>query len=324
MTRDKSNSEDEEDKRTVLSVIYHSLLATVRIMSPLCPFITEQIYRNLKAEFGLSEESIHSFEWMKADEKLIDKELEQEFETVKTVIQSMLSAREKVQLGVRWPLSEVIVVTTDADAKKGIMQLAELIKTQTNVKKLSVVENFDKVKLSVKADYTKIGPAFGEKSPQVIAQMSTTSPEAILSKIEKEGKFVLDVNGEKLELTKDHLIVKRELPDLYAEGEFGSGFVYLDKTRTAELEAEGYARELMRRVQALRKDAKLSKPDRISLFIQTDQEMVAMLKPWNDAIKEKVGAKQMNITHNEPAKMHEHKKKEKIKEKEFVVEFDKL
>jgi isoleucyl-tRNA synthetase len=324
MTRDKSNSDDEEDKKTVLSVIYHSLLSTVRLMSPLCPFITEQIYRNLKAEFGLAEESIHDFEWLKEDEKLINKELEQEFDTVKTVIQSMLSAREKVQLGVRWPISETIVATKDPSVKKGVERLAEIIKTQTNVKKLTVVEQFDKVKLTVKADYTKLGPSFGEKSPQIIAQMATTSPEAILSKIEKEGKFVLVLNGDKFDLTKDHLIIKREVPDLYAEGEFGGGFVYLDKTRTAELEAEGYARELMRRVQALRKDAKLSKPDRISLFIQTDAEMVAMLKPWNDTIKEKVGAKQMNITHNEPAKMHEHKKKEKIKEKEFVVEFDKL
>ncbi|NQU78944.1 hypothetical protein HQ545_04200, partial [Candidatus Woesearchaeota archaeon] len=91
-----------------------------------------------------------------------------------------------------------------------------------------------------------------------------------------------------------------------------------------ELEAEGYARELMRRVQSQRKEAKLAKQDRISLFIRTDEQTAKRLKQWNDVIKEKVGASTMNITHNEPAKMHQHRKKETIKEKEFMVDFDKL
>ncbi|MBU2561909.1 MAG: isoleucine--tRNA ligase [Nanoarchaeota archaeon] len=324
MTRDKANSEDEKERQTVLDTIYHCMLKTTVLMAPVCPFITEQIYHHLKQEFGLENDSVHDYDWLQADESLIDKKLEEQFDIAKTAIQSILSAREKAQTGVRWPLAEAIMVTKNEETKKAIESLAEIIKKQTNVKKVSVVERFDKVKTTIKADYTKMGPSFGEKSPQVIAKMATTSPDAILSKIEKDGKYVVECNGDRFELTKEHLIFKREVPDNYAEGEFRNGLVYLDLVRTPELEAEGYARELMRRIQALRKDSKLSKPDRISLFIQTDADTVQMLKPWNDAIKDKVGAKQMNITHNEPAKMHEHKKKEKIKDKDFMVEFDKL
>jgi isoleucyl-tRNA synthetase len=324
MTRDKINAGSDEEKTAVVSTIYHSLLQLCRIMAPLCPFITEKMYHNLKEHSGLENESVHDLDWPEADGSLINTELEIQFDMAKSMIQAILSAREKAQMGVRWPISEAIVVSTDEEAKKATELLADIIQKQTNVKKMTVVERFDKIKLSVKANYTKIGPDFGDKSPMIIAQMATTSPEAILSKIEKEGKFVLEVGGEPFELVKDHLIVKREVPELYAEGEFRSGYVYLDLHRTDELEAEGYARELMRRIQSQRKDAKLSKPDRISLFVQTDQEMAGMLKPWVDAIKEKVGATQINITHNEPAKMHEHKKKEKIKECEFVVEFDKV
>jgi len=324
MTRDKSNSEDEDDKTAVISTIFHALYNAMKIMSPLCPFITEQMYQNMKDQFELEEDSIHESAWPKYDEKLIDKDLEQKFEVAKGVTQSILSAREKAQLGVRWPVIETTVITKEEETKKAVEALADLIKTQTNVKKLTVLDGFNKVKLSVKADYTKIGPDFGEKSPSIIASMATTSPESIITKIEKEGKFEILIGKEKIELTDKHIIVKREVPDTFAEGEFRTGYVYLDKTRNAELESEGFARELMRRVQSLRKDSKLSKPDRISLFIKTDDETVQMLKPWNNAIKDKVGAKTMNITHNEPAKMHEHKKKEKIKEKEFMIEFDKL
>jgi isoleucyl-tRNA synthetase len=324
MTRDKANSEDEEERKTVLSVIYHSLYQTVQVLAPLCPFITEQIYRNLKQEFGLEKESVHDLDWPSADESLIDEKLEQRFETAKNMIQGILSAREKAQMGVRWPIAEAIFVSTKEDAREALEDLGSLVKIQTNVKTINVVEAFDKVKMMVKADYTKMGPDFGDKSPQIVAQLATTSPESVIKSIENDGKFEVALNGEKFELTREHIIIKREVPDGFAEGEFKNGFVYLDLMRTPDLEAEGYARELMRRVQALRKDAKLSKQDRISLFIRTDEETVGSLKVWFDAIKEKVGAVQMNITHNEPAKMHQHKKKEKIKDKEFVVEFDKV
>lgn len=324
MTRDKANSDNKEEKKTVLSTIYHCMLNVVKIMSPVCPFITESIYLDLKDEFGLKHESVHDFDWPSADEKLIDTDLEQKFEVAKSVIQGILSAREKAQLGVRWPVKEVLVITSDDKAKQAVQDLSEIIKTQTNVKELTIQDSFKELKTSIKADYTKLGPAFGEKSPQVVAKMAMTSPESILKKIEKDGNFLVEVNGDRFELTKEHLLVKREVPDTHAEGEFRNGFIYLDKERDEELDAEGFARELMRRVQAMRKEAGLVKTDRISLFVKTDEGTVSSLKPWFDTVKERVGATQINITHNEPAKMHQHKKKIKIREKEFVAEFDKV
>ena len=323
-TREKSASGSAEEKQQVVDTIYHNLLRILQILSPVCPFITEQMYQNLREEFGLETESIHLYDWPSAEDKLIHSSLELKFDVAKSVIQSILSAREKGELGVRWAVAEVMVVTKDDDAKKAVEELAGVIKTQTNVKELVIKETFDKVKTTIKADYSKVGPAFGEKSASVIAQLATTSPESVIAGIEKEGKFIVKANGDEFELTREHIIVKREVPDTHAEAEFKNGLVYLDKTRTAELDTEGYARELMRRVQAMRKEAGLVKTDRISLFVQTDKETADSFKPWVDAIKEKVGATQINITHNEPAKMHQQKKKIKIKEKEFVAEFDKV
>jgi isoleucyl-tRNA synthetase len=324
LTRDKANAEDEESKKAVISTVYHSLLNIIKIMAPLCPFITEHIYQNLKEELNLKKQSVHEFDWPEAEESLIDAELEQKFDIVKTLIQGILSAREKAQLGVRWPLSEVIVTTKNDQTKKAVEELAELIKTQTNVKSLRVEKQFDKVSFTVKADYAKFGPAFGEKSPDIISEIAKMSPESVLEKMEKEGKLLINIKpDESVEITQEHLIIKREIPPEYAEGEFKSDFVYINLVRTPELEAEGFARELMRRIQSLRKEAKLSKQDEIKLAIKTDDESAAMLKSWMDVIKDKVGAKEISVLTKELPKMT-HTAKEKTKGKEFEIGIEML
>jgi isoleucyl-tRNA synthetase len=322
MTRDKIA--EDESKERVIAVIFHSLMNTLKIMAPLCPFVTEQMFLNMKREFDLPHESIHDYEWPKYDVKLIDSDLEAQFDTLKTVLQGILAAREKVQLGVRWPVKEVIVATKNENTIKTVKDLEQFVKNQTNVKSIKIVDSFDKVKTSVKADYGKLGPVFAEKTAEVVARIATMSPESIMAKLETEGKFTVFTGEKDFEVTAEHLIIKREVPESHVEGECKGGFVYLDKARTPELDAEGMARELMRRIQATRKESGLFKEDRITLFVQTDQKMHEGLKPWHDAIRDKVGATQFNLSFNESARSHQYKKKVKIKETEFVIEFDKV
>jgi isoleucyl-tRNA synthetase len=123
---------------------------------------------------------------------------------------------------------------------------------------------------------------------------------------------------------KDHLIITREVPKPFYEMDFRGGTAYINAERTDELEAEGYAREVMRRVQALRKNAELEKPDRIVLFVKVDEEMEEMLKPWGDGIKEKCGADKIKISQLDPGRKHAHHSKEKVKGKEFEIFFDKV
>ncbi|MBU0461931.1 MAG: hypothetical protein KJ574_05075, partial [Nanoarchaeota archaeon] len=158
----------------------------------------------------------------------------------------------------------------------------------------------------------------------IIAQLSLASTESILKKITKEGKYIVMTDKGPFEIRMEHLILKRDVSEPYVEGEFRGNFVYLDKTRTKELEAEGYARELMRRVQALRKQAGLQKNDAINLYIRTSEELEAMLAKWSSAIQEKVGAKTIKISKEAPAAVYQTSKKEKIKEQGFDLSFNKL
>ena len=318
LTRDKSLGEDQD---VVLNTIYYCMDRLIKLFAPLTPYISDAMYKNISEGLGIElKESVHLEDWPKTEEDFIDENLEIAFENAKACIQGILAAREKIKLGVRWPVANVVIESKKDEVRTAIELLSEVIKTQTNVKEISVVKEFEKVSLSIKADFSKLGPEFGQKSPAIISALAQISTETILEKIEENGVYKVKTDDGEFDITKSHLIVKREISEPYVEAEFRGHYACLDTTRNAELDAEGYARELMRRIQSLRKNAGLEKQDVIKLALQIPQELT-LIKNWSDAIKEKVGAS--NIVIKIDGVSGEHKTVEKIKEHEFVIAFDK-
>ena len=324
LTRDKSSIGSENEKKIVLYTVYHTLMEILKLFSPIAPFITEKIYQNLKKEFNMEKESIHLHEWPSYNEKFIDNELELEMGHVSNAIQAALSIRERIQLGVRWPLKELVVATKDRKIIEAVEKLKEIIRKQVNVKEIDVQEELPGIKLSVKPDFSQLGPDFGDEAPKIIAHLSMDSPETILGHIEKEGKYAIKVDGKQVNIVKEHLIVERKVPEPYVESRFRGGFVYLNRELDDELEAEGFAREVMRRIQALRKKSGLEKPDKISLFIKTDEDLKEMLGKWEKTIKEKVNASALKISELNPAKKLKSHSKEKVRDKEFELFLEKV
>lgn len=324
LTRDKSSTGSDEDKKIVLNTVYHVLLDCLKLFAPVAPFITESMYQNLRREFKLKEESIHLHDWPGFDEGLISEELEASMAILSEIVQSALALREKIQLGVRWPLKELAIATKDEKVMKAVTNLSDVLKKQVNVKEVKILESLPNLKVKIKADYSKLGPQFGDKAPKIIAQLAIDSPETVLRQMQEKGKYSCRIGSEIVEITKEHLIVAREVPAPYEEGASRHGLVYLNREMTDELEAEGFAREVMRRVQALRKKAGLQKSDSISLFIKTDEDLKGMLKVWTLMIKEKVGASQIRISELEPSKKHSFVSSEKVKGKEFEIGLDKV
>ena len=324
LTREKASMGSEEDKKIVLYAVYNVLLETLKLFAPIAPFITEMMYQNFRHEFKLKEASIHLFGWPKYNGDLIDKKLEESMLTVSEVIQSALAVREKMHLGVRWPVKEIVVAVKDKNIASDAEKLREVIKKQVNAKEVKIIESMPNVKVKIKADYSKIGPKFGDKAPKIIARLTIDSPETVLKHIQENGKYSFSADGESIDIVKEDLFVTREVPLPYEEGTFRHGLIYLNREMTDELEAEGFAREIMRRVQALRKKAGLQKSDSISLFLKTDEELKEMLKEWNLVIKEKVGASQFRISELEPSKKHAFVSNEEVKGKKFVVHLEKI
>jgi isoleucyl-tRNA synthetase len=314
--RDRINT--ERKNKEVVYVLYTALFETLKLLAPITPFLTEKIYQETFREFE-NKESIHLFYWPQVDEKMINKGLEGDMEIAKGIIQAILSAREKAQLGLRWPVKEV-VVECDETSAAAIKNLQKMIKTQTNIKILLINSNIPDMEIEIEPNHKVLGPEFGKLTPQIINHITSSDPNKLLAALRK-GKYTIDVNKEKIELREEHLQIEKHVPEPYVIGEFKQGNVYLNKERDPELEEEGFARELTRRIQAGRKDAALIKADKIRLFIKSD--MAEGLDNWKEQIKQKVGAAEIVISNEDAAEPYEHHLDEKIKDKEFYIEFSK-
>jgi isoleucyl-tRNA synthetase len=322
LVRDKAAIGSENDKEVVLYTIYNVLLEAMKLFAPVAPFITEQMYQDLRKAFKLPEESIHLFQWPSADKKKIDTELELAMQSAGKIIEASLAAREKAKLSLRWPVKCIYVVSENDALLKQVRALDSIIKTQTNSKDIISGKAFADIKEIVRANQGALGKAFGHRAPQIIGKLAEESHASILKSIAKDKKFTLKIGSETVELNENHIIIERQVPGHIAAMEAKDCMIYLDTTRTPELDAEGFAREIMRNVQSLRKEAGLDKRNQISLVILADKQFIGMLQPWEDAIKEKVGAKQLKLTDQPLARKHAHSSEQKVKDKKFTIAFD--
>jgi isoleucyl-tRNA synthetase len=324
LVREKSALGSREDKELVAYTIGKVLLDQMKMFNIISPFITEAIYQNLHEEFNLKEQSIMHYSWPKCDECKIDNALEQDIEYFKLISQAALNAREKAQLGVRWPVKELVVVSKIDDIVTASEKLRDLLKKHLNVKDISVLASLPGVKTKLELDRAKIGALYGAKSPNILTKFAEQDVETVLSGLDQENFFDLDIDGEKIKLTRDMVVVEREVPATYKEAEFKGAQVYISTERNEELDAEGFSREVMRKVQDLRRKTGLEKTDSIVLHLQCSGEMKNYLDKHLGEIKEKVGAEKLEVSELEAAKKHEHKSDFKIKGKFFVASFDKV
>ncbi len=291
-----------ENPNLVLGTIFNVLFETLKMQSTLTPFISEKIYQNLKKAFDLEKESISLYKWPKFDEGKIDEKLERQFEVSQNIVQAILAAREKANLGVRWPLPVATVVSSMSEVKEAVDGLSDLIKTQTNVKSLEVKDEIAGASVELSPNKGQIGKDFKQDSKKVLKALD----EEKMENLRQEGS--LKVEGFDLEMK--HINIKEELPENLTASDFNQGNVYIETNLTPELEQEGYAREVVRRIQILRKEAGLSKQDRVEVSIVSDVD----LEKWADEIKSKVGASELFFGEKE-FKPYE----EKIKGKNFKI-----
>ncbi|MDO8656207.1 MAG: isoleucine--tRNA ligase, partial [Nanoarchaeota archaeon] len=244
MVREKSSIGDDEDKEKVLYTLGYVLLETIKLLGIIAPFLSEAMYLNLKKEFKLKEKSISHFSWPACDTQKIDAQLEMHLDAAQEIIQAALYAREKAKLGLRWPVQEVLVVSTLPAVSELIVGLRSILTTQINTKSIRVVDKIPGVTMKVKPEYGKLGPAFGNLSPSIINILLGTSPETIVGNMERNGFYGLNVGGKEVKLTKEMVTVERSVPLPFIESEFSNGMVYLNTSRTIELEGEGFSREV--------------------------------------------------------------------------------
>ncbi|MBT3304387.1 isoleucine--tRNA ligase [Candidatus Woesearchaeota archaeon] len=316
MIREKAALGSDADKLLISETIKTCLLDILKMLSTITPFVAEEMYQELKPVFGTEEASIHLFSWPKSNKSLINSDLENHMSCAQGIIQSSLAAREKAQVSLRWPVKEIIIHSEDPFVKNGLDELDEVLKKQINVKEINLNKEIE-VDYDVKINYKTAGRKFGKDLPKVIAKLAELNGNDVQDCLKKEGKFITKIDDQEFELTQEELVFEKKVPDNFKVSEFSKGTVFLNTERNKDLETEGFARELMRHVQQLRKDNGLERKNLIKLHIQTEFKDIEL---YSEHIKDKCGVSGITISNveSEMNKIGEIN----IKNQKFTIYFD--
>ena len=285
------------DKLSAYQTLYTCLETVAKLMSPIAPFYGDQLFCDLIAVTGRETvESVHLSDFPKYDEALIDKDLEERMRMAQDVSSMVLALRRKVNIKVRQPLQTIMVPVADAHQQESIEAVKNLILNEVNVKELKFVDNAAGILVKrIKPDFKKLGPRYGKIMKSLAAAIQGMSQENILA-FEAAGTFTLNVEGQDatVELA-DVEIISEDIPGWLVANE-GRLTVALDITVTESLRKEGLARELVNRIQNLRKSNGYDITDKINVTVLSSDEMDDAIKEFNEYIANQVLAVSVEIT----------------------------
>ena len=264
--------------------LYQSLKTVALLMAPIAPFYADMLYRDLTG----SETSVHLAAYPKADETAIDSKLEKRMAIAQQITSMVLSLRRKKNLKVKQPLTAIMIPVLDEAQKQDIEAVADLIMSEVNVKGINYVGGDAGILVKrIKPDFKKLGPKFG-KNMKAAAQALTSLEQSQIAQFEKDGKIALTLNGEEavVELA-DVEVISEDIPGWLVAND-GNITVALDITITDDLRKEGIARELVNRIQNVRKSKDFNITDRIVVKITPDEHVNDAVAQFKDYIAKQV------------------------------------
>ena len=277
--------EMDKDKLAAYQTLYTCLECVAKLSAPFAPFISDRIFCDLNAVSGRhSDESVHLSDFPKADESLIDTELQEMMSLAQRISSMVLALRRKVNIKVRQPLTKILVPVLDKATAKHIEAVKNLIISEVNVKDIELIEKTTGlITKRIKPNFKTLGPKYGKYMKQIAALVATFSQEQI-AEVESGAISQLEIDGAMLEVAvEDFDITSEDMPGWLVASE-GKLTVALDITVTDELRKEGVARELVNRIQNIRKDSGLEVTDKITVEIEAKELVEGAVAEFGDYI----------------------------------------
>lgn len=254
------------DKKSVFATTYEVLVGIAKLIAPFAPFIADEIYTNLTGE-----ESVHISFYPKADLSLIDANVERRMDLIRELVGLGRAAREKERLKVRQPLQTIMV---DGKYESLIGDLTGLIKEELNVKEVIFEKHLDRyMNFKLKPNFKTAGPALGSRIKSFGAALALADAIKTVAALEEKGEILLCLDGEDLMASKDLIEISISAKEGFVVSMENNLFIILDTTITPELISEGLARELVSKVQQMRKQKDFQMLDNIHIFINSDEEV---------------------------------------------------
>jgi len=294
--------EYDKDKISAYQTLYTCLETIMQLAAPIAPFITDQLFIELnKVTRKHTDESVHLSTYPKYISSLIDKDLEEKMEIAQSISSMVLGLRRKVSIKVRQPLSKIMVPILDENFRRQLQAIEHLILSEVNVKELQYLTDTSGVLVKkIKPNFKELGPRFG-KSMKAISTAVAEMNQTDISKLEREGKFTLNLPEGPIEIVvKDVEILSEDIPGWLVANE-GKFTVALDVTVSDELRNEGIARELINRIQNIRKETGFDVTDKINIKILKHSAINNAVEIHRDYIASQTLAKEIVLVDSEPA-----------------------
>ncbi|MEF9921938.1 MAG: isoleucine--tRNA ligase [Anaerovoracaceae bacterium] len=271
------SEELNDDKKSVYTTTYEILVGVSKLIAPIAPFISDEIYTNLT-----DDETVHVADFPTSDEKLIDKKVEERMDLVRDLVALGRGTREKERIKVRQPLNEILV---DGKYKETIEDLTPLIMEELNVKNVVFETDLDKfMNFALKPNFKVAGPVLGGKIKMFGAALAKENPAEFVGKLQGEGSATINLDGEDFTVLNDYVDVRISAKEGFAVAMENNVFTILDTTVSPELLDEGLARELISKVQQLRKQNNFEMMDNIKIFVDADEKVKLAIEKFKSYI----------------------------------------
>ena len=288
-----------QDKLSAFQTLYTCLETVAKLMAPIAPFYADMLYSDLIAATGRDNVvSVHLAKFPEYKEEMIDKGLEVRMQMAQDVTSMVLALRRKVNIKVRQPLQCIMIPVVDEEQRAHIEAVKALIMNEVNVKEIQFVDGAAGVLVKkVKCDFKKLGPKFGKQMKAVAAAVAEMSQEAI-AELEKKGSYTFNLDGAEAVIeTADVEIFSEDIPGWLVANE-GKLTVALEVTVTEELRREGIARELVNRIQNIRKSSGFEITDKIKITLSKNPQTDDAVNEYNDYIRNQVLGTSLTLADN--------------------------
>lgn len=286
----------QKDKISAYQTLYTCMLTIAKLGAPIAPFYMDRLYKDLtNATQKENFESVHLAKFPAYNESLVDKDLERKMENAQTISSLVLSLRAKEKIKVRQPLQKIMIPVDSAQMKEEIVAVSNLIKHEVNIKEIELLEDASDILVKqIKPNFKVLGPRFGKDMKAIAGVVNALTAEEI-QKIEQNGSFEVEINGKSITLGLDDVEITSQDIEGWLVANEGALTVALDVTITEDLRGEGIARELVNRIQNLRKDSGFDVTDRIDVLLQMDENIVNAINSNIDYIKTETLTEELEI-----------------------------
>ena len=291
---------ESPDKLAAYSALYHSLKTCLLLSAPFIPFFAEGLYQAMfKNAETPSLQSVHMCRYPEPEIKRIEPSLEENMELTKELVSAALSARQAAKIKLRQPIARVIIVTEDPTVQRAVNEFEQIVCSQANTRKIEFVNVEEERKLrrlKVVPNYKALGPAFKQNATVIAEAIKSLDGGKVLEESREKGVFRLEVNGSNFEISPEMITFREEMADNFIPGVFSKGRVYVDITVPKKLLTEGLVRDIVRRMQEMRRQLNLPVDAYVYAYIVSPSKGEAeSLKSKKDYICEEVRAKRLGL-----------------------------